>query len=139
MLIYNPDKVKEPPKTFTDLLDPKWKGKVGVGDVNYFYVMMAAANAATGDPNKVDSDEAKALVEKLNENGLRLYASTDAIGAGLKSGEIEVGLIWLARVNMWQNAGIPIRRRSRRRAASSTCRAWWCRRTRRTRRGHTNT
>src|SRR6185312_1071156 len=53
ILIYNPDKVKEPPKTFTDLLDPKWKGKVGVGDVNYFYVMMAAALAATGDLNKV--------------------------------------------------------------------------------------
>src|SRR3954469_11637127 len=82
VLIYNPDKVKDVPTTFTDLLDPKWKGKVGVGDVNYFYIMMAAANAATGDPNKVDSDEAKRLVEKLNENGVRLYGSTDAIGAG---------------------------------------------------------
>src|SRR5690348_12884594 len=30
VLIYNPDRVKEPPKTLTDLLDPKWKGKVGV-------------------------------------------------------------------------------------------------------------
>ena len=55
VLIYNPDKVKDPPKTFTDLLDPKWKGRVGVGDINYFYVMMAAALAATGDLNKVDS------------------------------------------------------------------------------------
>ena len=55
VLIYNPDKVNEPPKTFTDLLDPKWKGKVGVGDINYFYVMMAAALAATGDANKVDA------------------------------------------------------------------------------------
>jgi putative spermidine/putrescine transport system substrate-binding protein len=109
VLIYNPEKVKEPPTTFTDLLDPKWKGKVGVGDVNYFYIMMAAANAATGDPNKVDSEEAKQLIVKLNENGVRLYASTDAIGAGVKSGEIDVGMIWLARVNMWRNAGIPIK------------------------------
>ncbi|MBV8915083.1 MAG: extracellular solute-binding protein [Acetobacteraceae bacterium] len=109
VLIYNPEKVKEPPQTFTDLLDPKWKGKVGVGDVNYFYVMMAAAVAATGDPNKVDTDEAKKMAMRLNDNGLRLYSSTDAIGAGVKSGEIDVGMIWLARVNMWQNAGIPIK------------------------------
>lgn len=109
VIIYNPEKVTEPPKTFTDLCDPKWKGRVGVGDINYFYVMMAAALAATGDVNKVDSDAAKQLVMKLNDNGLRLYPTTDAIGAGVKSGEIDVGLMWLARVNMWQNAGIPVK------------------------------
>lgn len=109
VLIYNPERVQEPPKTFTDLADPKWKGRVGVGDINYFYVMMAAALAATGDLNKVDSDAAKQMALKLNQNGLRLYPSTDAIGAGVKSGEIDVGLMWLARVNMWQNAGIPVK------------------------------
>lgn len=108
VIIYNPDKVKEPPKTFADLLDPKWKGRVGVGDINYFYVMMAAALAATGDVNKVDTDDTRSLAMKLNENGLRLYPSTDSIGAGIKSGEIDVGIMWLARVIMWQNAGIPV-------------------------------
>lgn len=109
VIIYNPDKVKEPPKTFTDLLDPKWKGRVGVGDVNYFYIMMAAALSATGDLNKVDAPETRALAQKLNANGLRLYPSTDSIGAGVKSGEIDVGIMWLARVIMWQNAGIPVK------------------------------
>jgi len=109
IIIYNPDKVKEPPKTFTDLLDPKWKGRVGVGDINYFYVMMAAALAATGDINKVDAPETRELAMKLNANGLRLYPSTDSIGAGIKSGEIDVGVMWLARVIMWQNAGIPVK------------------------------
>ena len=109
ILIYNPDRVKAPPATFTDLLDPKWKGRVGVGDINYMYVMMAAALAATGDCNKVDSDAARALALKLNANGLRLYPSTDSIGAGVKSGEIDVGLMWLARTVMWQNAGIPVK------------------------------
>ena len=108
VIIYNPDKVKEPPKTFTDLLDAKYKGRVGVGDGNYFFTMMAAA-LASGDVNRVDSAEAKALALKLNANGLRLYPSTDSIGAGIKSGEIDVGLMWLARVIMWQNAGIPVK------------------------------
>ena len=109
VIIYNPDKVQSPPTTFTDLLDPKYKGRVGVGDINYFYIMMAAALAATGDVNKVDAPETRALVEKLNENGLRLYPSTDSIGAGIRSGEIDVGIMWLARVIMWQNAGIPVK------------------------------
>ena len=109
VLIYNPDTVKAPPKTFTDLLDAKYHGRVGVADINYFYVMMAAALAATGDLNKVDGKEAQDLALKLNGNGLRLYPSTDSIGAGLKSGEIDVGIMWLARTVMWQNAGIPVK------------------------------
>lgn len=109
VIVYNPEKVQDPPRTFTDLMDPKWKGKVGVGDINYFYVMMAAALAATGDVNTVDSDRAKEMAIKLNLNGLRLYPTTDSIGAGIKSGEIDVGLMWLARTIMWQNAGIPVR------------------------------
>ncbi len=109
VIIYNPDRVPDPPKTFTDLLDPKWKGKVGVADINYFYIMMAAALATTGDPNKVEDPAARDLALKLNANGLRLYPSTDSIGAGVRSGEIDVGLMWHARVLMWQNAGIPVR------------------------------
>jgi len=85
------------------------KGKVGVGDINYFYVCMAAALATAGDPNKVEDAAARDLVLKLNSNGLRLYPSTDSIGAGVKSGEIDVGLMWHARVLMWQNAGIPVK------------------------------
>ncbi len=108
VIIYNPTRVPDPPKTFTDLLDPKWKGKVGVADINYFYIMMAAALATTGDPNKVEDAAARDLALKLSANGLRLYPSTDSIGAGVKSGEIDVGLMWHARVLMWQNAGIPV-------------------------------
>ncbi len=108
ILVYNPDKVKQPPTRFADLLDPQYKGRVGVGDGNYFYVMMAAALAATGDLNKVDAEATKALALRLNANGLRLYPSTDSIGAGIKSGEIDVGVMWLARTIMWQNAGIPV-------------------------------
>ena len=109
VIIYNPDKVPDPPRTFTDLLDPRWHGRVGVADINYFYIMMAAAMATSGSPETVGADAAHDLVLKLNANGLRLYPSTDSIGAGVKSGEIDVGLMWLARVIMWQNAGIPVR------------------------------
>jgi putative spermidine/putrescine transport system substrate-binding protein len=107
VLIYDPDRVKEPPTSFGDLLDPKYKGRVGFPDVNAFYVMMAASLYASG--TSTDFDKAKELMEKLNANGLHLYPSTDAGGPPFKTGEIDVGIMWLARVNMWQNAGIPVK------------------------------
>lgn len=107
VIAYNPDKVKEPPQSFGDLCDPKWKGKVGVVATSGFWLMMAANLAAAGDPNAFD--KGKPLVQKLNDNGLHLYPETDNLAPAFKSGEIEVGMIWLARTIMWRNAGFPVR------------------------------
>lgn len=106
VLIYNPDRVKTPPATFADLLDPRYAGKVGFPDGNFFYAMMGAALSGSG-PN--DMEAAKAYMAKLNANGLKLYPTTDAAGPPFKSGELDGGIMWLARVNMWQNAGIPVK------------------------------
>ena len=46
---------------------------------------------------------------KLNDNGLHLYPETDNLAPAFKSGEIEVGMIWLARTFMWHNAGFPVK------------------------------
>lgn len=107
VLIYNPAKVASPPQTFADLMDPKYQGKVGVGDQSNIYLLMAAAQFATG--KHTDFDAGKQQMVKLNANGLHLYPSTDSIATGLSSGEIDVGVIWLARVAMWQNAGVPVK------------------------------
>ena len=77
--------VTDPPQSFADLLDPKWKGKVGMVSTVAPWVMMArqpAARAAT----TTDFDKAKAFMLKLNANGLRLYPETDSAGAGLQVG-----------------------------------------------------
>jgi putative spermidine/putrescine transport system substrate-binding protein len=105
-LAYNPTVVKDPPKTWDDLLDPRWKGKVGALANAGFWVMMGAALSQGGNPNALD--KAKAYLTKLNDNGLRLYAQTDDMAPGFKSGEIEVSIIWLARTVMWQNADFPV-------------------------------
>jgi putative spermidine/putrescine transport system substrate-binding protein len=107
VLAYNPERVKEPPTSFADLLDPKYKGRVGFPNVNAFYVMLAASLYASG--TTTDFDKARQLMTRLNDNGLHLYPSTDAGGPPFKTGEIDIGIIWLARINMWQNAGIPIK------------------------------
>jgi putative spermidine/putrescine transport system substrate-binding protein len=98
--------VKEPPKNFGELLDPKWKGKVGVIAGNSFWLMMGASLFTSGNPS--DFDKAKEYMVKLNDNGLRLYPETDSLAPAFKSGEIDVGVVWLARSVMWQNGGFPV-------------------------------
>jgi putative spermidine/putrescine transport system substrate-binding protein len=106
-LAYNPQTVKDPPKRWDDLLDPKWKGKVGSLATAGIWIMMGAALSQGGNTN--DFDKAKEFMLKLNDNGLHLYAQTDDIAPGFKSGEIDVAIIWMARTVMWQNADFPVK------------------------------
>jgi putative spermidine/putrescine transport system substrate-binding protein len=107
VIVYNPQTVPDPPKSFADLLDPKWNGKVGMVSTVAPWVLMGASLLASG--TTTDFDKAKAFMLKLNANGLRLYPETDALAPAYKSGEIDVGVIWLARTFMWQNAGFPVK------------------------------
>jgi len=107
VIVYNPATVPNPPESFADLLDPKWKGKVGMVSTVAPWVMMGASLLESG--TTTDFDKAKAFMLKLNANGLRLYQETDALAPAFKSGEIDVGVIWLARSFMWQNAGFPVK------------------------------
>jgi putative spermidine/putrescine transport system substrate-binding protein len=107
VIVYNPANVPNPPQSFGDLLDPQWKGKIGMVSTVAQWVMAGASLYATG--TTTDFDKAKAFMLKLNANGLRLYPETDALAPAFKSGEIDVGVIWLARSFMWQNAGFPVK------------------------------
>ena len=104
---YNPTTVKTPPRTWPELLDPRWKGKIGVQANAAVWVMMGAAQAMGGSPDALD--KAKEYLLKLNANGVRLYPETDDFAPAFKSGEIDVGIIWQARTVMWKNAGFPVR------------------------------
>jgi putative spermidine/putrescine transport system substrate-binding protein len=104
---YNPTTVKTPPRTWSELLHPRWKGKIGVQTNAAVWVMMGAAQAMGGNPDAVD--KAKEYLLKLNANGIRLYPETDDFAPAFKSGEIDVGIIWQARTVMWKNAGFPVK------------------------------
>jgi putative spermidine/putrescine transport system substrate-binding protein len=107
VIVYNPANVPNPPQSFGDLLDPKWKGKIGMVSTVAQWVIAGASLYTTG--TTTDYDKAKEFMLKLNANGLRLYPETDALAPAFKSGEIDVGVIWLARNFMWQNAGFPVK------------------------------
>ena len=107
VIVYNPVTVSDPPKSFADLLDPKWRGKIGMVSTVAPWVLMGASLLESG--TTTDFDKAKAFMLKLNGNGLRLYPETDSLAPAFKSGEIDVAVIWLARSFMWHNAGFPVK------------------------------
>jgi putative spermidine/putrescine transport system substrate-binding protein len=106
IISYNPERVKSPPTTFGELLDAKYKDRFGFPSGNFFYAMMAASLAESG--TTTEFAKARETMTKLNSQGMRLYPTTDSAGPPFKTGELDVGVMWLARIAMWQNAGIPV-------------------------------
>jgi putative spermidine/putrescine transport system substrate-binding protein len=107
VILYNPATVPAPPMSMGDLLDPKWKGKIGLQNASMQWLMAAASLYTTG--TTTNFDKAKEYMLKLNANNPRLYPQTDDFAGGFKSGEIDIGMIWQARDVMWSNAGVPVK------------------------------
>lgn len=104
--VCNPKVISDVPKSFKDAFDPKHGNKMGIIDIQYQYVMLAAALAAAGDMSKLD--EGKKLLLAAKKGGVRVYPTNEAFAAALKAEEIGVGIMWKARVVQWQNAGINV-------------------------------
>ncbi|MEJ8850072.1 ABC transporter substrate-binding protein [Variovorax rhizosphaerae] len=106
VLLYNPQKVKIPPTSYADLWDPKFKGRVGFPDPLYAQMMAIASLVETGRPN--DLEAAKKRMMALRSLDVHLYPSNEALAADIKSEEVWITPIWLARGVQWRNAGLPI-------------------------------
>jgi putative spermidine/putrescine transport system substrate-binding protein len=103
--VYNP-KLVAAPKSFKDSFDPKHGNKMGIIDIQYQFVMLAAALAAGGSVSNFEPG--KALLLAAKRAGARIYPTNEAFAAALKSDEIHSGIMWKARVVQWQNAGISV-------------------------------
>lgn len=106
VVLYNPTKITTPPKTYADLFDPKYKGRVGFSDILYNFNMAAANIAAGGKAN--DFTAGNKLLKELKSRDPKVYPSNEALAAGLKSEEVWITTMWLARGFMWKKSGIPI-------------------------------
>src|SRR3954470_6816273 len=104
--VYNPKLIPDAPKGFKDAFDPKHGAKHGIIDIQYQYVMAAAALAAGGKVS--DFEPGKALLLEAKKAGVRVYPTNEAFAQALKNEEIGIGVMWKARVVQWQNAGISV-------------------------------
>jgi putative spermidine/putrescine transport system substrate-binding protein len=106
VILYNENLVKTPPTSWADLWDPKWRGRVGLADILYPANTLAAALAGGGSVSNYDPAEQKLM--ELRSLDVKIYPSNEALAAGLKSEEVWLTAMWLARGFMWKKAGIPL-------------------------------
>ena len=104
--VYNPKLIPDAPKSFKDAFDPRHGNKIGIIDIQYQYVMVAASLAAGGKVN--DVEPGKAVLMAAKQAGARIYPTNEAFAQALKTEEIGIGVMWKARVRQWQNAGISV-------------------------------
>jgi len=105
VVLYNP-KLMAPPTGFADTLDPKHGSRLGIIDIQYQYVMLAAALASGGSVH--DYEQGKERLLACKKAGARIYPSNEAFAQALKTEEITCGIMWKARAVQWQNAGISV-------------------------------
>jgi putative spermidine/putrescine transport system substrate-binding protein len=106
VIIYNTEKIKTPPKSFADLWDPKYRGKVALVDTLFTTNTVIAAIVGGGSPTNIDPAAAK--LRELHDMGARVLPSTEALGVALKSEETWITVIAAARGYMWNKAGLPV-------------------------------
>lgn len=104
--VFNPKAFPAAPKSYKDFLDPKHGNKLGLIDIQYQWVMVAAALAAGGSVTNLEPG--KKLLLEIKNAGARIYPTNEAFAQGLKTEEINIGIMWKARVVQWQNAGISV-------------------------------
>jgi putative spermidine/putrescine transport system substrate-binding protein len=107
VLLYNPDKVTTPPTGYADMLDPKYRGRVGFSDILYSTNTFAAAMAGGGTFS--DYSPSQRTLMQLRSLDAKIYPSNEALATALKGEEVWMTPMWLARGYMWQKAGIPLR------------------------------
>jgi putative spermidine/putrescine transport system substrate-binding protein len=105
VVLYNP-KLMAAPTGFADTLDPKHGNKLGIIDIQYQYVMLAAALASGGTVHNFDAGKERLMA--CRKAGARVYPTNEAFAAALKTEEIACGIMWKARAVQWQNAGINV-------------------------------
>lgn len=106
VILYNVNQVKTPPTSWADLWDPKWRGRVGLVDILYPNNTLMAALAGGGSVSNYDPAEKKLM--ELRSLDVKIYPSNEALAAALKSEEVWLTSMWLARGFMWKKAGIPL-------------------------------
>jgi len=119
VILYNPAKVPVPPKGYADLWDPKYRGRVGLVDILHLQNMEAASIAAGGSEH--DYEPGKAKLMELRSLDVKLYPSNEALAAALKSEEVWLTIMWLARGFMWKKSGIPVEHVVPAEGATSIC------------------
>jgi iron(III) transport system substrate-binding protein len=88
VVIYNPTLAPTPPTSIDQVVDPKWKGKIGYAPTNASWQsFVTALRVLRGEAG------AKTWLEQFKANDPKAYASNGAVRDAVNSGGIALGLI----------------------------------------------
>ncbi|MFG1464742.1 PotD/PotF family extracellular solute-binding protein [Xanthobacter sp. DSM 24535] len=106
-IIYNKDKVPNPPKSYEELWDKKWAGKLGLTNQLYFNYIMMAGLIKGGNVTNTEAGKER-LIQLRELTQPRIYAAHQQLGAGLVNGEVDIAVNYKARGLQWANDGAPL-------------------------------
>jgi putative spermidine/putrescine transport system substrate-binding protein len=103
---YNPSKIKEAPKSFADMWDPKYKGMIGLSDAHWFHHIEVAALKIGKTLDNINIDAVKAsMMEMKKATSPRIYPNHLQIAQALKNEEIAIATNYKARLLQFATEG----------------------------------
>ena len=107
VILYNRNTIKDPPKSYAELWDKKWAGKLGLTNQLYFNYVMMAGLLDGGSVTNADAGRSR-LAQLKEITRPKIYAAHQQMAAALATGEIELAVNYKARGLQWQHDGTPV-------------------------------
>lgn len=108
VLVYDPARVTEEPKSYAVLWDPKYKGRVGALDFMFPQWLWMASTQAGNTGNR-DFEKGWEKLAALKQAGLRIFPTQEALDAAMKSGQVWLTMNYRARAAQLDKAGIKVK------------------------------
>ena len=89
-IVYNPDKLTqaELPQNILEVVDPKWKGRVGLAPTNSSFVSHVSALIA-----EIGEDDVRKFLADLEDSDPKFYDSNVLVVRAVAEGEVDLGLV----------------------------------------------
>lgn len=106
---YNPDKLKDHPKSFADLWNPKYAGMIGLSDTHWYHHIEVAALKVGKSLENIDVEKIKAaMMEMKKATKPRIYPGHLQQEQGLKNEEILIGTNYKSRLLQFASEGVRV-------------------------------
>jgi iron(III) transport system substrate-binding protein len=87
VFVYDPAKVSEVPTSYKDLMDPSWKGQIGIAPTNAsFQTFITAIRVLEGEQAAID------FLNAMKQNGV-LFEKNSIIMQAVQDGVVDAGLV----------------------------------------------